>query len=144
LCTHLDVLAGGRGGAEEAGLGALAQHANGPGLTILLCVEESAVNRAQASDSDVTWLDAEKHRQVHLRLGEDFGGNKALARRRGYDASKVRLDNAIVLKRQSRRGPTDFVVGVVIGRFLRFDDEVAHAELLDEGHHFLLRPGTDG
>ena len=32
---------------------------------------------------------------------------------------------------------------LVVGRLARFDDQVAHAELLDERHHFLLRAGAD-
>ena len=37
----------------------------------------------------------------------------------------------------------DLLQRLVVRGFARFDDQVAHAELLDEGHDLLLRAGAD-
>ena len=65
---------------------------------------------------------------------------RALAAR---DVLDVRLDDAQVLERQAGRELADLLQRLVVGRLARLDDQVADAELLDEGHHFLLRAGAD-
>ena len=46
-------------------------------------------------------------------------------------------------KRQPGRQLAHLLQRLVVGRLARLDDQVAHAELLDERHHLLLRAGAD-
>src|SRR5262249_24927094 len=55
----------------------------------------------------------------------------------------VGLDDPQILEREARRQLPHFLQRLAVGRLARLDDQVAHAELLDERHHFLLRAGAD-
>ena len=76
-------------------------------------------------------------------LGSIFEGTKRL---RGVPAAhpfERGSDDAEILEGQPGGGLPDLLECLGIDRLARLHDDVPHAELLDEGHHLLLRTGTD-
>ncbi len=143
LLVHLDVLADGIVGAEERRGGAFAQHGDGRRRLGLGVGEEAAVDELQVGDALIGRADAVDDRRVALRARQELRRREPLARRRRRDVVEVRLDHAIVPEGQARRELPHLLHDLIVGRLARLDDQVAHAELLDERHDFLLRAGAD-
>ena len=77
------------------------------------------------------------------RLGDQLGRHEALARRGRLDAGDVGADGAQVLEGETGRDLAQLLKRLLVGRLARLDDQVAHAEVLDERHHLLLRAGAN-
>ena len=144
LFVHLDVLAHRFLLPKQIGAGALAQDAYSGGARVLLGVEEAPRHHVQIDDLLVDGTHAVNDRHVVLRLGNHLGGREALARRGLLNARSVGADGAQVLKGEAGGSLADFLLRLPIGGFLGLHNQIAHAELLDEGHHLLLGAGPDG
>src|SRR5260370_11969299 len=105
--------------------------------------EKVAVRRAEMDEVQITWLHAVNDRSILLRFGEKLSGSKALARRAILDIRNILSNDLIVAERQTWRVFPHFSQFLPIVGFLGFHDEVANAQLFDDGHDFLLRSRSD-
>src|SRR2546428_7010788 len=142
LLIDFQILARGFG-SEQAGPRALAQHADRRGPGILVRIEESSLDDSEPGNLLVFRVEAVKHRDRLVRFGDEFRGREAFSRRRGHGAADICADHAIVLKGQPGRELANLLVRLPFEGFLSFYDQVPHAQLFDERHHLLLRPGAD-
>ena len=155
LLIDFQILAHGFG-SEQAGPRALAQHADRRGPGILVRIEEPSLDDSEPGNLLVFRVHAVNDRHILLRFGDEFCGREAFSRRRGHGAADICADHAIVLKGQpgrelvkhprlQRRHPelANLLVRLPFEGFLSFYDQVPHAQLFDERHHLLLRPGAD-
>ena len=143
LVVHLDVPADRFFGTEQRRLRAFAEHRHRRGALVLAFVEEAPRREPQVADRNVGRRDAVHRRHIALRLRQHLRRLEALARRRRAHPFHRRADDAVVLERQPWRRAPHLSERLRIGRLARLDDDVAHAELLDERHHLLLRAGAN-
>ena len=97
----------------------------------------------EAGDRLVLGRDAEHDRHVAAGPRQQCRGREPLARRDGRDRRHVGLHEAHVVEREARRDRAHLVQRLPVGGLTRLDDQVAHAEVLDERHDLLLRAGAD-
>src|SRR5215469_2540251 len=129
---------------KQGGLGRFTQHANRRSGGIFVVVEKLPADHAKAGNLLVRWFDAVHFRSVFLRRGNQFRGRETLAHGCRSNSSDALMNHAVVREREALREFADFREFLIGVGFLSLDDEVAHAELLDKCHHFLLRARTDG
>ncbi len=55
----------------------------------------------------------------------------------------ILANNLVIAEREARRIFADFLKLLLVACFLGFHDQIAHAQLLDERHHLLLRSRAD-
>ena len=106
-------------------------------------VKKRPATTREPGDLLVARLDAEHLRRLLLRLRHQLLRREALARGGRGDARDARADAAQVALGQAGRGLPRLLERLEVGGFPCLDDDVAHAELLDERQHLLLRAGAD-
>ncbi len=92
----------------------------------------------------ITRLHAINDGRVLLRLGEKLPRAKSFARSSVLNVGYILSNDLVIAQGQAGRGLPHLLQLLPIGGFLGFDNEVADAELLDEGHDFLLGARSDG
>ena len=141
--VELYVFAHGLRRAKQAVFCSRAQNAYRCGCGIVRSVEEASFRHTQMANLQIARLDAINDRRILLRLRKNLRRREALARSCFLYVRDILPDDLIIPERKARRNFPDFLKLLVVARFLGFYDQVAHAQLLDERHHLLLRSRAD-
>ena len=144
LLVHLDEPADRILGPEERGGRRLAEHGDGGGRVVVPRCRRTGPTRRAAPTARRT--PAPRRTPPASRPAASAAAWTGVIRLRALiarEAADVRLDHAQVLERQARRQLPDLLQRLPIGRLARLDDDVAHAQLLDERNHLLPRAGAD-
>ncbi len=120
-----------------------AQDAHRSRRSIVGSVEKPPFRYAQMPDFQIARLHAVNDRGVLLRLRKNLRRCEPLARCRVLNARHILPNNLVVAERQARRVFPDLLKFLAVARFLGFHNQVAHAQLLNERHHLLLRACAD-
>ena len=113
-------------------------------MIVFIRVEEASGTYAQVGDVLVVGVYSVDCGQISLRLGNHFAWCKPLPGRGFNDVGGACLNHAIVLKSETGRGLTHLLQLIPGVGLARLDDQIADAELLQEGHCLLARSSSDG
>ena len=101
-------------------------------------IEELAFGEAEAVDDGVGRAHAVELGDVAGGLGQHAGGVHGAAGGERFERFDVGLEDAHVALGEPGRGAAALLEFLLAGGGARIDEDVAHAELLDEAERFLL------
>ena len=131
--------------AEQVDLGAFAEHADGGAAGVVGVVEELAFGKVQAVDDGVGGLRLRRAPEYRGKAwAERAAGCSVAAGGEGFERFDIGFEDADVALRESGGGAAALLELFVAGGGAGIDEDVAHAQLLDEAQGLLARAGADG